>query len=632
MSTIVTRAGKGSALTHNEVDANFVNLNTDKVEKSGTDPVVIAVNSSSNALRITQTGTGNALVVEDSTSPDSTPFVVDSNGRAISGYTNAVTTGSFTAPVQLHSSNSTSGNAGYSAFNWNSSAAAAAYSFFKSRGSTIGTPSIVNSGDAVGFTQYFAYDGASWLSCASITASVDGTPGTNDMPGRLVFSTTADGASTPTERMRIRSDGSIAIGGNGAINYTLITQKNITGGVASFGIASQGQVQSDVTTSAAYFRTSTATAATAFTLPSLNHYEANQGTFGLGSTVNNQIGFLAQASLIGAINNIGFYGNIASGTGRWNFYAAGTAANYFAGDVGIGTSSPSTKLEVLNAGDSALTLTGNTASGNYVGVDFKRNTGTVNAAVRSQSVGGNDFGEIYFMTRPNAGSLTERMRIDSAGNINIATTGARITGDFSNATVANRVLFQSSTVDGATVLGAIPNGTNTTSAFTAYNNSNTTNSGFIQIFASSTDYRVNAGRVSVSGSFLPITFYAGGSERVRIDTSGNLLFNSGYGSVATAYGCRAWVNFNGTGTVAIRASGNVSSITDNGVGNYGINFTTAMPDANYAFSGSGDNTNNNTTGLWQSATARSTTTLNINTGLPGVSLGDPVNVNVAVFR
>lgn len=47
------------------------------------------------------------------------------------------------------------------------------------------------------------------------------------------------------------------------------------------------------------------------------------------------------------------------------------------------------------------------------------------------------------------------------------------------------------------------------------------------------------------------------------------------------YKCRAWVNFNGTGTVAIRAAGNVSSITDNGVGDYTVNFTTAMPDANY---------------------------------------------------
>lgn len=51
---------------------------------------------------------------------------------------------------------------------------------------------------------------------------------------------------------------------------------------------------------------------------------------------------------------------------------------------------------------------------------------------------------------------------------------------------------------------------------------------------------------------------------------------------APSYTCRAWVNFNGTGTVAIRASGNVSSITDNGVGDYTVNFTTAMPDANFS--------------------------------------------------
>ena len=78
-----------------------------------------------------------------------------------------------------------------------------------------------------------------------------------------------------------------------------------------------------------------------------------------------------------------------------------------------------------------------------------------------------------------------------------------------------------------------------------------------------------------------LAFVEGGTEAMRIDSSANLQFNSGYGSVATAYGCRAWVNFNGTGTVAIRASGNVSSITDNGTGDYTVNFMTAMVDANY---------------------------------------------------
>jgi hypothetical protein len=64
---------------------------------------------------------------------------------------------------------------------------------------------------------------------------------------------------------------------------------------------------------------------------------------------------------------------------------------------------------------------------------------------------------------------------------------------------------------------------------------------------------------------------------------------------APIYACRAWVNFNGTGTVAIRASGNVSSITDNGTGDFTVNFTTAMPDANYVCNATGqqDITNTN---------------------------------------
>ena len=65
-------------------------------------------------------------------------------------------------------------------------------------------------------------------------------------------------------------------------------------------------------------------------------------------------------------------------------------------------------------------------------------------------------------------------------------------------------------------------------------------------------------------------------------------FNSGYGSNATAYGCRAWINFDGTsGSIGSgRANGNCSSITDNGTGDYTFNFSNAMPDANYCAFGS----------------------------------------------
>ena len=99
------------------------------------------------------------------------------------------------------------------------------------------------------------------------------------------------------------------------------------------------------------------------------------------------------------------------------------------------------------------------------------------------------------------------------------------------------------------------------------------------------DYTTGTGRISVGGSD-GLTIYNGGvaaTALVSVDSSSNFKFNSGYGSVATAYGCRAWVNFNSSASSGvIRASGNVSSVTWNATGDYTVNFTTALPDANYS--------------------------------------------------
>ena len=102
---------------------------------------------------------------------------------------------------------------------------------------------------------------------------------------------------------------------------------------------------------------------------------------------------------------------------------------------------------------------------------------------------------------------------------------------------------------------------------------------------------------------------------------------------APVYACRAWVNFNAQGTVAIRASGNVSSITDNGVGDYTVNFTTAMEDANYGMASCGGD---NGGGTWayvseRIATARTVSLVRIFTGQNNVPL-DIANNNIAVFR
>jgi hypothetical protein len=112
------------------------------------------------------------------------------------------------------------------------------------------------------------------------------------------------------------------------------------------------------------------------------------------------------------------------------------------------------------------------------------------------------------------------------------------------------------------------------------------------------------------------------------DASGNLAFNSGYGSSAVAYGCRAWVNFNGTGTVAIRASGNVSSITDNGVGQYTVNFTTALADANYSanITLGGGNAYIGTT------STRGASSLNMLGFTDASAFFDSSDVNIAIFR
>lgn len=107
---------------------------------------------------------------------------------------------------------------------------------------------------------------------------------------------------------------------------------------------------------------------------------------------------------------------------------------------------------------------------------------------------------------------------------------------------------------------------------------------------------------------------------------------------APVYACRAWVNFNGTGTVAIRASGNVSSITDGGVGLYTVNFTTAMPDANYSVTLAGRwQSGVDASGAWAvvntNGTSNITTTaVSILTANTSGSLADSPFIGVSIFR
>jgi len=101
---------------------------------------------------------------------------------------------------------------------------------------------------------------------------------------------------------------------------------------------------------------------------------------------------------------------------------------------------------------------------------------------------------------------------------------------------------------------------------------------------------------------------------------------------APIYGARAFVNFNGTGVVAIRASGNVSSITDNGTGNYTVNFTTAMPDADYSVVTCADNTNASFLRLNNNDAVPTTSAVRISSINTSFAPADILFANVAIFR
>jgi hypothetical protein len=260
------------------------------------------------------------------------------------------------------------------------------------------------------------------------------------------------------------------------------------------------------------------------------------------------------------------------------------------GNVGIGTSSPSFRLDVA----------GNGRIGNVY------NTGLTIAQAGNSITYPTD-NTLAFNTLSN-----ERMRIDSSGNVGIGTTAARP----------------------ATAVNAL-------NGYTASNNAGTTP--YFQLYNANAGTNLKYWRVAgnTDGSYAIETVndaYSAASERMRIDSSGQLkTMVTGGSSVMDTYGCRAWVNFNGTGTVAIRASGNVSSITDNGTGDYTVNFTNAMPDADFNITATGSLTAGSVTSAGATASNHGGTPSASNARIRtyatnGVSFFDALYVSVSIFR
>lgn len=163
--------------------------------------VIIEGSSTLPALRVTQTGTGLALLVEDSANPDTTPFAIDTSGNVGVGTT---------APAQLLDIVSET-VAIDQISRYSTDVSAPARIIRKSRG-TVAAPTIVVDGDGAGTASYQAYDGAAFQPVAQIRAEVDGTPGAGDMPGRLIISTTPDGTATLVDRVTVNNAGVVIIG------------------------------------------------------------------------------------------------------------------------------------------------------------------------------------------------------------------------------------------------------------------------------------------------------------------------------------------------------------------------------------------------------------------------------------
>lgn len=193
-----TNLGLGSIATQ---EANSVDIDGGAI-----DGATIGGTTPAAGTFTTFTSTG----IDDNAS--GTALTIDSNGSLLVGTATTETRFGFTPELQVEG---TGANAGIAVARYSNDNTGPVFIFSKSRGTSVGSDTIVANNSILGAIYFAGADGTDQSSTgASIVTQVDGTPGLNDMPGRLVFATTADGASSPTERMRIDSSGAVSIVGS----------------------------------------------------------------------------------------------------------------------------------------------------------------------------------------------------------------------------------------------------------------------------------------------------------------------------------------------------------------------------------------------------------------------------------
>jgi len=491
--------------------------------------LIVLSSSSSDAVRITQTGIGNALLVEDSTNPDATPFVINSTGIVLIARSTASVIANGALQINVQSA-----------------------SF----------PAVMTN---TGSTSYRPH----WTLAVADTeiASIGST--------NTALTTYVGGI----QRMLINAlGGTLLSPGTGAGAGLTVTSTNLSGATTNVGIYSNTTFGSLATTRGEGFQTILGTEAATFTLGEMGHFKATQGTIGLNSVVTNQMGFFANSSLTGATNNYGFFSEIAAATGRFNFYANGTAANYFAGDVGIGTNAPSSELHIAKSEATAYNgaaTDGQLTAGSTV---FIQQTAGTNAGVaqivfqprttfpynRIVSSGGS----VPFLTFVTNNS--EAMRIDSVGKVGIGTTSQNTKLEVAGTPVA--------TSGGLiTILDTSATGLNSTLG------------SLVWASGPGTDFYIGKKSESAIGS-LSFGEANNGTEFMRLDNSGNL----GIGTAAPAAKLDVTESIAGAITTALMLRNPNSTVAGTGTKIY---FSSVATNNRGSYIASANTTSNNNTYL-----------------------------------